>query len=260
MAEVTAVLDARKINYTAFTAAWPNDLHDHSEVWIIGGDGTMNYFINHYKSCQLPLVLFAGGTGNDFHWVLYGACTVEEQVNRALKGNIKKVDAGICNGYLFANGLGIGFDGAIVFDLLGKKKWSGKLSYFLSILKNIALYKEKHFQIVLQDKNISEKCFMISVANGRRYGGGFYVTPNAQLSDGLLDLSIISRVSLFQRLRYLPVMEKGNHLQLPFVTYCNTGKVVIECEERVHAHIDGEYLYDRRFEISVLPAYFSFRV
>lgn len=259
-ASIIALLEQRRVAYTAFTDTWPAILQGFSSAWIVGGDGTMNYFINRYKDVQLPLALFPGGTGNDFHWMLYSRCTIAQQVEQALKGQGRKVDAGMCNGYLFTNGLGIGFDGAIVYDLLGKKKWSGKLSYFAAILKNIAGYRERVCTISGEKLQLNQPCFMISVGNGKRYGGGFYVAPKAEPDDGLLDVSVIGQVSVLQRLRYLPVMEKGRHLHLPFVRYSQAGSVLIECAQRVHAHLDGEYVNDNRFEVKILPAHFTFLV
>ena len=50
-----------------------------TEVWIIGGDGTINWFINQYSEIQLPLALFGGGAGNDFHWMFM---VMKQQNNR----------------------------------------------------------------------------------------------------------------------------------------------------------------------------------
>jgi diacylglycerol kinase (ATP) len=259
-AELITLLQQKGIAFTSFTTSWPQQLNDFSEVWIVGGDGTMNYFVNHYKDTSLPLALFAGGTGNDFHWMLYGNCKIEEQVERVLKGRIQHIDAGMCNGYYFLNGLGIGFDGSIVYDLMGKRKWPGKLSYILSILKNIMSYKEQTCSIRMGGKHFHHPCFMISVANGKRYGGGFFVAPKADAKDGVLDVSMITKVSLWQRLHYLPVMEKGKHLHLPFVQYQQTNHVVIEAAQNLPAQLDGEYLNANRFEVKILPAHFSFLV
>ena len=259
-ANVMGILDRKRVTYTAFTDSWPLDLEEFTSVWIVGGDGTLNYFVNHYKNVHLPLALFPGGTGNDFHWMLYSTCTIEQQVERVLIGDVQQIDAGVCNGYVFCNGLGIGFDGAIVYDLLGKQKWQGKLSYFASIVRNLAGYRETNCKVYSKEKELSTSCFMISVANGKRYGGGFYVAPKAALNDGKLDVSTITKVSLLQRLRYLPIMEKGKHLHLPFVHYHQNNSVVIECQKNMHAHLDGEYLSAKRFEVTVLPSHFAFLV
>jgi diacylglycerol kinase (ATP) len=255
---IAVLLTGMDIKHSVFTAYWPTVWDDFTDVWIIGGDGTVNWFINQYPDIQLPLSVFAGGTGNDFHWMLYGNICLEEQVELVLEGKQQRIDAGICNGRLLLNGVGIGFDGAIVKDLLGKKKLAGKASYLLSILKNIVGYHERPCTLQMPDETISQDCFMISVANARRYGGGFHVAPKASLTDGLLDVNIVGKISPLKRMRYLPVIEKGEHLDLSFIQYRHTTKIKISSEIILHAHIDGEYLSDKNFEIEVLSKRFSF--
>jgi diacylglycerol kinase (ATP) len=253
-------LTAKGIDHSLFTTNWPEVLDGFTDVWISGGDGTLNYFINQYPDTALPLALFQGGSGNDFHWMLYGDMSVETQIEKVLEGNTMAVDAGICNGQLFLNGVGIGFDGAIVKDLIGKKKLAGKASYLLSILKNIVSYKEKYCELNMDGRFLAQDCFMISVANGKRYGGGFHVAPRAVLQDGLLDVNVIGKIAPLHRMKYLPVMEKGEHLDLPFVKYYQSGKVMIDSKTELPTHIDGEYVIARRFEINVLPNKFLFCV
>ena len=133
LARVKALLSFREIAFQAFDQHWPQHFEGFTSCWIIGGDGTLNRFINAYPGITLPLSIFKGGSGNDFHWMLYGETGIEEQVTNVLQGVARPVDAGICNDKLFLNGVGIGFDGAIVHDLLGKKKLAGKASYLLSV-------------------------------------------------------------------------------------------------------------------------------
>lgn len=255
---IDLLLKGMNISHSLFTEVWPESFDGYTEVWIAGGDGTINWFINQYPDIQLPLALFGGGSGNDFHWMLYGDVTAEQQVEKVLEARPQPVDAGICNGKLFVNGVGIGFDGAIVHDLLGKKKLAGKASYLLSILKQIVGYRETACELSISNETIKENCFMISVANGRRYGGGFHVAPNAILTDGLLDINIVGRISPIKRMRYLPVIEKGEHLNLDFITYKQANKITIKCAAKLHAHLDGEYMQSDVFEIEVLPKRFSF--
>jgi diacylglycerol kinase (ATP) len=262
------------IRHSLFTKQWPEEWEDITEIWIIGGDGTLNYFINLYPHIDLPLAIFAGGSGNDFHWMLYGKRSVEDQVEVLLEGTPKPVDAGMVNEKLFLNGVGIGFDGAIVKDLLGKRKREGKTSYFISLLKHVLFFREKHFTIIAGYEShaqggfvtsmvtgyqtISEDCFMISIANGQRYGGGFRVSPKANVSDGLLDLNIILKISPLRRLRYLQVVEKGEHLEKSFNQHRQGLTFQITTSRPVHAHMDGEYFLEKEFRIEVLPKRFSF--
>ncbi|ANE50592.1 hypothetical protein SY85_08830 [Flavisolibacter tropicus] len=261
MAElIVAILKQKELSFTVFDSEWPVTLTGFTEVWIVGGDGTLNYFLNQYTNNELPLVIFPGGSGNDFHWVLYGQIEVEAQIEKVLNGQVKRVDAGICNGQWFINGVGIGFDGAIVHDLIGKSKLAGKASYLLSILKNIVSYSEKSCVTVMDSAIISQECMMLSIANGKRYGGAFHVAPKALLDDGLLDVTIVGCISPLRRVKYLPVIERGEHLDLPFVKYNTSKKINISSPHMLHAHLDGEYMASNTFEIEVVPNKVAFVV
>ena len=246
---ITVGLYRRSIIHQVFTQYWPDDWTDFTEIWIVGGDGTLNYFINHYPNVSLPVSIFKGGSGNDFHWMLYSDLSLEQQMDKVLNGSPIAIDLGICNSHYFLNGVGIGFDGAIVKDLLGKKKVAGKASYLLAILKNIVGYTEKPCAIELGGFTFSQSCFMISVANGKRYGGGFKVAPKADLTDGLLDISIVGKIPPLKRLKYLPVIEKGEHLGLSFIQYHQSDAFRFTSPVYWHAHVDGEYLSSDQFDI-----------
>ena len=87
------------ISHKVFSQIWPESFDGFTEIWIIGGDGTANWFVNQFPTVQLPLALFAGGSGNDFHWMIYGDRTVEQQVEQVLQGTPQLVDAGICSAH-----------------------------------------------------------------------------------------------------------------------------------------------------------------
>jgi diacylglycerol kinase (ATP) len=258
--KIALLLRERSVTFSLFTTYWPKVWDDFTDAWIIGGDGTVNYFINEYPEIQLPLAVFNGGTGNDFHWMLYGDADTEQQIDRCLQENYIHADAGSCNGKLFLNGVGIGFDGAIVKDLLGKKKMAGKASYLLSILKNIMRFRETDATVNVDGEIFRQETFMISIANGKRYGGGFHVAPLASISDAMLDVNIVAKIPPLKRMRYLPVIEKGAHLELSFIKYRQGKEIIIETATEWPGHIDGEFISGKKFVISMLPKKFLFSV
>jgi diacylglycerol kinase family enzyme len=97
-----------------FDDLWPDSLEAYAEVWVMGGDGTFNYFVNRYPDCAIPIALFKGGTGNDFYWKLFGDCSRESHLSRILAGQSQKIDAGQVNEMLFLNGVGIGIEGEVL--------------------------------------------------------------------------------------------------------------------------------------------------
>lgn len=255
---VAAELQARGIAYTLHTTAWPDAFIGCTQVWICGGDGTLNHFINNYPHISLPLFLFKGGTGNDFAWLLYGNDTLVDQLNRAFRGETMLVDAGLCNGRLFLNGVGIGFDGLVVHELIGKPKRPGKASYLLTVLKHLVQYREAGAQVLMDDKEWNEQLFMLSVANGKRYGGGFIVAPNACVTDGKLDVVLIGAIRHLQRLQYLSLIEEGRHLSLTQVKENQSSIIKVKTATPLTAHIDGEPLTASEYNISCLPKKFVF--
>jgi diacylglycerol kinase (ATP) len=190
--------------------------------------------------------------------LLYGKTTVEKQIEHVLRSTPKPIDAGKCNERYFLNGVGIGFDGAVAKGLQGVNKFGGKTSFMLAILKHILFYKEQQYIISSAEKRVEGKFMMISIANGTRYGGGFFVAPLAKSDDGLFDTILVKPLSVFKRLRYLPVIEKGKHLDLPFIDYYNTQKIIITSDQPIQSHLDGEYLESNEFNIEILPAHFNF--
>lgn len=252
------ILQGKHISARIFTEKeWDEQLYGFDQVWICGGDGTVNYFVNQFPDIKVPLCIFNGGTGNDFHALLYGGKTVEAQVDHVLNTKASPIDAGTCNGRYFLNGVGIGFDGSVAKSLLGVQKMGGKTSYMLTILKHIMFYKEQSYNISSGEKTVSGKFLMISIANGTRYGGGFLVAPLAKADDGLFDVNLVKQLSPLKRLRYLPVIEKGKHPQKPFIDYYNTSKITIRGSQPMQAHLDGEYLEAEEFVVGILPAHFN---
>lgn len=256
--EVIRLLEQYNIQFTSFSDQWPGDLAIFSSVFLIGGDGTLNYFINKYPSLRIPFAIFKGGSGNDFAWKLYGNITVEDYFKKVISESPQSIDCGICNSKLFINGVGIGFDGAVVKTMLKKTKFfTGHVTYLLGVVKTILRYNEKLSCVESDALTMHEKVFMITVANGSRYGGGFIVAPEAKLNDGKLDLVVIKKISKLKRFFYLPLVEKGKHTTLPFVITRSLDEINISSEANIPAHIDGEFLEVNRFSIRILKNAFK---
>lgn len=245
--------------YSLFIEDWPAALHGFTDAWIIGGDGTLNYFINHYPGIKLPLSLFKGGTGNDFHWLLYGDKPVQEQIGLALNGKPGPVDLGKCNDRYFINGMGIGFEGEVARALTGKKKRPGKASFMAMVLRKIFTYRCRHYVIRSDAYEASGKKLLIDICNGRRAGGGFHIAPEARADDGYFDVVIADALSPLQRLRNLPVIEKGKHLGRSYISNFYAVWISIESDTLIRYHLDGEYHTAESIRAEILPAALLFR-
>jgi YegS/Rv2252/BmrU family lipid kinase len=252
-------LEKARISFSVFMENWPGHFNSFTDVWIVGGDGTLNYFINRYPGIKLPLAIFNGGTGNDVHSLLYKNKSFEEQIQTALTASPKPVDAGKCNNKYFINGVGIGFEGAIAKSLTGKKKRPGKASFMGAIFRKIFFYSSKKYSVIAKELNAENQNLLISVMNGHRAGGGFHIAPSSEINDGMLDVVMVDKLHPFQRLRWLPVIEKGKHLGLSFINHFKTRKIIITCKDPIQSHLDGEYYEAKRLEIEILPGKYVFR-
>jgi diacylglycerol kinase (ATP) len=256
--QLLQMLETRQMDCTLFTTGWPLHLSGFTEAWLVGGDGTLNYALNHYAGAAIPFALFKGGTGNDFAWKLYGNCTVEEQFERVLQATPKAVDAALCNATYFINGVGIGFDGEVLRSM-GAIRWlGGHIGYLLVVMKKILSFREKKFRISTGNAIREKKFLLVMVSNSSRTGGGFHVSPQASITDGLLNLVLCDPLPVLKRFRWLPVIEKGKHLSLPFIHHETLQAVTIECTEPTYAQLDGELICEQVFTITILPGRFLF--
>lgn len=246
-------LTIKQKKHTFYSSQWPERLEGFSEIWLVGGDGTINYFLNCYRNNTLPLAFFKGGTGNDLAWKLYGDITLEQQFEIAMNAIPRSVDAATCNGKIFVNSAGIGFDGQVLRSINTIRWLGGHLGYLAIIINKIFTFKEHVFKIHTEEKEFIGKFLLVVVNNSSRTGGGFLVTPKASLHDGKLDLLLCRPLSIFKRLRYLPIIEKGKHLHLPFISYSHEQHVHIETGSELYAQLDGELIKSKVFDLHVLP-------
>jgi diacylglycerol kinase family enzyme len=233
-----------------FDCEWPEKLLGFDQVWVMGGDGTFNYFVNRYPSCSLPIGLFKGGTGNDFYWKLYGDCSRESHLACILEGVSQKFDAGQVNDMLFLNGVGIGIEGEVLRSMEAIRYIKGGLGYYLAAIP--ALFKFKHYRIS------GLPVFLCMVFNSARAGGGFHFFPMASIEDGELDMLVCEPLPVWKRLFYMPIIQSGKHVGLPFLTFSRIRQQTISCDRVLRAQVDGEVLESNTFDFKVLPAKFDF--
>ncbi|MDZ4666807.1 MAG: YegS/Rv2252/BmrU family lipid kinase [bacterium] len=254
LSEYEHFLSKKNIPYNTYKKSYPSSLNPFSTLVIIGGDGTINHVINHFKDIQIPIAFIKGGTGNDYASLHLGKANLEEQYINSIQKNWQFVDAGTCNNRIFINGIGIGFDGWVVKRNIGKQFFTGIMAYYSTIISLLLFYKESETTITCNNLSWSQDLFMLSVAKGKTYGGGFKVAPNAHPSNSQFELIAIGEISLLNRFRYLPVIEKGKHLNLNFVKHQQGQNIQVSASHTLQAHLDGEWMEASQFNINLLPS------
>lgn len=224
----------------------------------VGGDGTLNEIskslIYHDQSI---MGIVPAGTGNDFIQILGFPDRFEDRHWEIFFAkNTIAMDVGSVNNITFINGMGLGFDAEVAAQNYIDKdtiKQGGKNKYVWHILKVLFFFREKRM-IVRSDGNQHETdCFINTISIGRRFAGGFFLTPKAIANDGLLDVCSIKRLSLGQRLKILLKVPKGTHIEDKRVHYYRTDHIILEFPNEVPFHVDGELNFASKFEVKVLP-------
>ena len=230
----------------------------YTKIIGVGGDGTFNEIATSLI-CKQDIIagLIPGGTGNDFIQITgFPGRFEEKDWETFFSVNVMPLDVGQCNGKIFLNGMGLGFDAQVAaenYTAPGEVKQGGKNKYIWHILKTLLFFKEKKMTVMSEGIRTETNCFINTVSIGRRFAGGFFLTPKAIANDGLLDVCSIKKLSLFQRLRILLMVPKGTHIYDKRVNYYQTEKLSIEFPEKVPFHVDGELYFSENFEINLLP-------
>lgn len=224
----------------------------------VGGDGTMNEIARPLiNKKDVAIGTIPAGTGNDFIQILgFPDRFTENDWNILFKKNIIAMDAGTVNSMIFLNGMGLGFDAQVAAENYtepGKVKKGGKRKYLWHIVKTILVFREKHMTVTSGMNKSETDCFINTISIGRRFAGGFLLTPQAIANDGLLDVCSIKRLNLFQRFRIFLKVPKGEHITDKRVNYYQTTGLKIEFPEKVPFHVDGELNFSKDFEVSILP-------
>ena len=230
-----------------------------TDVLAVGGDGTLNEVVNGMAGTKAVLSVVSAGSGNDFLKNFGPLRSLEEEIHDAVNGPVRRIDLGICNGRYFINGIGVGFDGKVVEDMARGVLFGGSLGYYTTVLKLLLSYKETEMEIRLDKRAFKEKIFMITVANGTTFGGGFRITPEAKLDDGLLDVCKVTRIGLLRRYVHVREVTKGTHASMAEVAMLTAKKVRIESPVKTACHIDGENLGSGPYDIRIVPSAISFR-
>lgn len=224
----------------------------------VGGDGTMNEIARPLiNKKDVVIGAIPAGSGNDFIQILgFPDRFGEDDWNVLFSKSIITMDVGTVNGMIFLNGMGLGFDAQVAAENYtepGKVKKGGKHKYLWHIIKTILFFREKHMTVTSGMNKSETDCFINTISIGRRFAGGFLLTPQAIANDGLLDVCSIKRLNLLQRFRIFIKVPKGEHINDKKVIYYQTTGLEIEFSEKVPFHVDGELNFSKNFKVDILP-------
>ncbi|HNY07323.1 MAG TPA: diacylglycerol kinase family lipid kinase [Bacteroidales bacterium] len=164
-------------------------------VVSVGGDGSINQAAKGLTGSQTALGIIPSGSGNGLAHHLNIPFSLASAVDVINQGKIAQIDTVSINEELFVSIAGIGFD-ALVAQKFAHFRRRGFLSYFQIISQEYLMYHPQKYRLIIDDKVIACKALFISFANSNQFGYNTMIAPNAEISDGLVDVCIFKKVPL----------------------------------------------------------------
>lgn len=212
-------------------------------VIAVGGDGIVHEVANGLLAAggSAALGVVPAGSGNDFAKLLgvYRHGT-ERAVRRIVSATPRRFDAGKVGGEYFVNTLGFGFGPEVVRIRNGMPGLKGFLSYLVPVFKAFAGFEPPVLEIRSGEWVERGPVMMVEVCNGTTAGGSYRFAPDADPTDGALDVCVIQRVGLARFLRALPRVMNGSHGRMREVRLMRARELTIRGEQPLVMHMDGE--------------------
>ena len=243
-------------------------------VVAVGGDGTWSNVADRLLASgrdDVALGILPSGTGNDFGRNLgYDPGDPVEAVRVLAEGQSRRVDVGRLEtpsasdhtpesweARHFLNVLGFGFDVAVIDAAARARFLRGELLYKVTALQQLSRFPgfECHIRSSGGEDRVGRH-LMLTVSNGRYFGGGFPIAPEARVADGRLHACRIEDASPFARLRLFNMAERGRHVRSERVEIIDDAGFRLEFERPPRFEMDGDVrrAVAAALEVRVLPS------
>ncbi len=219
-------------------------------VIAMGGDGTVHEVINGLM--QIPekkrpvLGVVPIGSGNDFAHAIGVPMKSDRALAHALQGQPGQVDIGLMTDEkgrqeFFDNTVGIGFDAVVTIRSHKLPIVKGFMMYLTAVIQTILLNHEPAQVTFETDRETwQDEVLLTAVCNGPREGGGFTISPDSKLDDGILEYVTIENVSRPMMFRLLPEVMKGTHGKFKQVRMGKCLRFKMTSNRPLYIHADGE--------------------
>lgn len=223
-------------------------------VVAAGSDGTSNEVINGLMKAALEgytetvLSVFCVGRGNDFAYGIGSPKEIDEGCRLLRDGNAGYIDVGLVKGgsypkgRYFGNGIGVGFDTIVGLEAAKMKNVHSALAYALGAIKTIFMLNTvPTIMIKLDDAVLQSEFMQISVMNGKRMGGLFFMAPSSNNRDGQFDLCIAEKLAKRKMPGLILQYMKGTQDANSHITMERSKSVILSAPKGgLVVHADGE--------------------
>jgi YegS/Rv2252/BmrU family lipid kinase len=238
---------------------------------VVGGDGSMNEVANGVAGREgVEIAVIARGTGWDFVRTYGIPRDVDQAVAVAIGGAVREIDlgrvsyrswAGSETEAYFANVASAGMSGAIAQRANETSKaLGGKASYLWATLAVFAGWKATEVRVSIDGEDRHGRMHDVVIANGRYFGGGMMICPEAEPDDGRFDVLLIGDLTKRDLLVTLPKTYRGKHLPHPKAELLRGSTVAVEASEPLPIELDGEQPGTTPARFEVVPQALRVRV
>ena len=264
-AEIQEACEKRNLSYRIAVSQCPGDCARLSReaaesgedvrIYACGGDGTLNEVASGAAGHpNAAVTVYSCGSGNDFV-KLFSEPKAFFDIERLLDAEEVAFDMIRCNDDLSLNICSVGLDARIGTDVANYKRiplLQGFRAYAASTVVNVIRGVSEHYVVEINGEKIDGDKTMICVCNGRFYGGGFNPVPEADPTDGMLDVLVVDRVSRLQVAGVIGKYMGGRYRELPkLIRHFRTKAVKITADKPTPINLDGETRISSVAEMSV---------
>lgn len=256
---------ARNLNYEIRVSTAPGECTriareeaatgDEIRIYACGGDGTLNEVMNGVAGFpNAAITVYSGGSGNDFT-KLFDEPKAFFDLHRLMDVDETTFDLIRCNDHLAMNICCVGLDARIGNDVSRYKRMPllhGFRAYAASTVVNVVRGISEHYVVEVDGETIDAEQTFICICNGRYYGGGFNPVPEADPSDGKLDILLVKKISRSQIPGIIGKYKNGRYKELSHVArYIKTDSIRIRCDKPTPINLDGEIYTSQVADIRV---------
>ena len=227
---------------------------------VVGGDGIVALALQVLAQTDIPLGIVPAGTGND-HAREFGIPTgnPEAAADVVVDGRADTVDLGRIRGAdgtdrWFGTVMAAGFD-SLVTDRTNRMRWPhGRMRYNVAMVAELSKLRLLPFRLSFDGgEEVVTELTLAAFGNTKSYGGGMLICPDADPSDGLLDVTMVASASRTKLVRLFPTVFKGTHTALDEVRTARAKAITVDCPG-INAYADGEFVCPLPVEVSAAPS------
>ncbi len=264
-ASITEICGKRGLDYRIEVSSAPGECRrlareaaetgEAYRIYACGGDGTLNEVASGAAGWDNAAVTaYSGGSGNDFVKI-FDQPKAFYDLERLLDARETAFDLIRCNDDFSLNICSVGLDARIGTDVSRYKRiplLQGFRAYAASTLVNIIRGISEHYVVEINGETIDDEQTFVCVCNGRFYGGGFNPVPEADPTDGLLDVLLVRKVHRLEIPAVIGKYKNGRYAQLPdLVRHFRTDHITINCDKPTPINLDGELRTAQVVDMSV---------